>query len=576
MNRNIVFAFYILLVFAFSACHTGLPDHAKYIPKDAVTVIGINTKELGKKIAWSTLTGNKLLENIKKQMPYDAALKDLGDAGIKGFSTCYIYFKTDKRFEEGKRITAILPLGDQAKWESYIKKIAPKAVIKQQNNRKEANLGNGLYAGWSNDVAIIINGIKRINISTQITTDTTAHPNGTTSDLSMIDEEAKETIADTVKTQTSAQAAITTTPADETELSAEMNNAFSVTKETSILGNERFTKLETSGYDLTFWVNYEALMGVMDLSGMTKGITLSNTLWKDAAMATGINFENGKIAGNVLYYVSNDLKEASIELGKTNVDNEMLAQMPTQNLNAILAWHLSPKGLKMMLEKLGVLGFVNIAIMDQKDMTIDTIFDAITGDIVVTANNFSLQRSGADSTAGNNYNGKADVLFALKINNKDHFNKLVQLAMDNGLLLKSDGNNYTLPNSDSSISIVINDKYLVVSNKPAATSAFLQPAVNNGNSIAVNTVKGHPFGLYVDLLSVAGQLDPAMGRSRQDSVAIIEGKKLFKSLSVNGGSFNNDVFNYTMELNFINSSENSLLQLINFGMKMTTDSTKPL
>jgi hypothetical protein len=576
MNRILLFVMSVLLVFS-SACNKSLPDHARYIPKDAMAVAGINTKELGKKIAWSTLTGNKLLDNIKKQMPYDAALKDLGDAGIKGFSTSYIYFKADKRFEEGKRITAILPLGDAAKWEAYLKKLAPKATIKEQNGRKEADLGNGLYAGWTSDVLIVINGLKKIEveIQTPMVQDTAAKevvPNANTSDLSMLNEEDKDVIKDTVaKAPVNAQASVSATPEDVAALAVEMNDAFSVTKENSIVGNERFTKLETSGYDVTFWVNYETLMGAVDLSGMTKGISLSNTLWKDAAMAAGINFEKGKIAGNMLYYVSNDLKEASIELGKTNIDNEMLAKLPAQNLNALLAMHLSPAGLKMILEKMGMLGFVNIAIMDQKDMTVDTIFDAITGDMVVSVNNFGLVKSAYENSE--NYNPKGDILFALKINNHDHFNKLVQLAMDNGLLIKGQGDNYTIPGNDS-IAFVINDKYLVVSNKSASVGGFLQGSGNN--SIAVNTVKSHPYGLYVDISSIMGSIDPAISHVPKDSTAIAESKKLFKDLSFMGGTFKNDVFEYKMELNFINSDENSLLQLLDFGIKMSTDSNKTI
>jgi hypothetical protein len=314
----------------------------------------------------------------------------------------------------------------------------------------------------------------------------------------------KELIAaDTAKPPVKAQASISTTPSDTAELAVEMNDAFSVTKENSIINNERFKKLETSGYDLTVWVNYESLMGAMDLSGMTQGITLSNTLWKDAAMAAGIDFEKGKITADMLYYVSNDLKEASIEMGKTNIDNEMLGKLPSQNMNALMAMHLSPKGLKMMLEKMGLLGFINIALMGQNDLTTDTIFDAISGDMVVAVNNFDLEKS--QEVNKENYNPRADVLFALKIGNKEHFKKLVQLGIDNGLLIKGVGDNYLLPGQDST-AIVINDKYLVVSNKAGTVSSFLQGSGNSNT--AINVVKGHPYGLYIDILYIMAKVNP--------------------------------------------------------------------
>ena len=84
-SRFVYFLFPALLLL--SACHR-TPDHAKYIPKDALMVAEINTKELSKKIAWSMITGSNLWDKIKgSKSKEDSAkqsefIKNMQEAGI--------------------------------------------------------------------------------------------------------------------------------------------------------------------------------------------------------------------------------------------------------------------------------------------------------------------------------------------------------------------------------------------------------------------------------------------------------------------------------------------------------------
>lgn len=49
---------------------------------------------------------------------------------------------------------------------------------------------------------------------------------------------------------------------------------------------------------------------------------------------------------------------------------------------------------------------------------------------------------------------------------------------------------------------------------------------------------------------------------------IMESKKLLSNISFDGGEFNNNAFTYHMDINFINTDENSLIELMDYGMKI--------
>src|SRR6185437_1214551 len=111
MRRHSLFVTIICLVLiVFSSCNH-LPDHARYIPKDASIVVGINMKAIEKKVAWDSFVGSKLFDKIEKNSPIKSILADAQNSGISD-NTPYLYIKYDKRFSEGGEITALIPLSD--------------------------------------------------------------------------------------------------------------------------------------------------------------------------------------------------------------------------------------------------------------------------------------------------------------------------------------------------------------------------------------------------------------------------------------------------------------------------------
>ena len=535
----------LLVLVLFSAC-SRVPDHAKYIPKDAVAVAGINLKGLGKKIAWNMITGSKLFKEMQKRIPEKSAkdaVSGIEKAGIDAMNTFYIYVKTDTRFAGGNRITALVPLSDASAWEAYVKQTFQNVAIRETGDRKEASLGDNMYVGWNKNLLIIINVMAAAD-----------------------QNDAADSTMQQAKPAT-----------DLAAISAEMANAFGVTKENSIVGNKRFTDLDMEGHDLTFFLNYDQLMSQYMSGNVAQkmGVSLSNTLWKDAGVTAGFDFVKGKITGDMHYYMSPEMNDVCTELGSTNLDKDMMDRLPDQNMDLLLAMHLSPKGIKGMLEKVGVLGLANIG-LSAAGLNADNVLDAFTGDMAIVMNDFSLHaESVTDSFMGQvvvhqNQKPSLSMSYIVKINKKEEFRKLVKLAKDNGL--QPMGNGFVMPIDDKdSVYIVMNDQYLVASNKLANANGFLQGSFKSDKKAdaPVSQVSGHPMAVYVDIRQMLQNIDASIGHSSHDSAMIMESKKLLNNMSLTGGSFKDNAFAYHLDINFSNTEENSIIQLMDYGMKIS-------
>ena len=535
----------VCLAIAFLTACNKIPDHARYIPKDAVAVISVNLKSLSKKVAWNMITGSKLFKEMQKRIPEKStkdAMQGIENAGIDALNSFYVYVKNDARFSAGNKVVGLVPLADEAKWEAYMKSVFPQVVVKQVGDRKEASLGTDMYIGWNKNLLIIMNTMPK-NV-----------PDG-----------VADTLPNTGKAET-----------DMAAVATEMGIAFEVTKENSVLNNKHFSQLEMDGHDMTFWLNYDQLMSQYSGDMAQKmGMSLSGALWKDAAFTAGFDFKKGKITGDMRYYMSDDMKEIGKELGATNADKEMLERLPSQNMDMLMALHLSPKGIKSLLDKTGLLGLVNVGLSTQ-GMNVDNVLDAFTGDMAVVMNDFSLHmETVTDSFMGQavvhqNQKPSLSLSYVIKINKKENFQKMLKLATDNGL--QKMGDNYVIPLSDKdSVYIMLNDQYLIATNKHGYATGFLNGDFKS-QKMAPATAKeiyGHPTAMYMDIQQLFKNIDAGINHSAHDSAMISESKKLLNSISLSGGSFVENAFEYHLDINFINPDENSIIELMDYGMRMS-------
>ncbi len=572
MFRHLQLLASVCLTIILGSCNS-IPDNVKYIPQNAIVVLGIHTDEVGKKIAWNAITGSKLLDELKQRQLAGNASIDPEAMGIKLNSVTYIYLKADKRFQNGNRVTALIPLEDEAKWDGFVRKSFPDASIKTTGQRKQAMLANGMYAGWTNNLLIVMNTLEmpgEYDVSRYLSTTK--------------DTASNKIIEDTLAGEISSP---TPTMADETQLLAEMENAFTIKKENSLKENKRFTKLETAGHDLTIWVNYDEIMGVYGSQGIAgMGLNLSNVLWKDAAFAAGFDFEKGKITGDMLYYSPEEMKDVAKEMGKESASKELIDMLPLAQPDMAFSWHLSPEGLKGTLDKMGLLGFVNLA-LSQQNLTADEVLSAITGDMAFVVSDISIKKDSLDTVAGYrnitgtdsmvrkiNYTPEAKYLYVLKIGKKENFNRLLQLAVSSKALTNNGNNIYKLTGGNA-LTLVVNDKYLVCASSVSDANSFLQGGYkNNKKDKHLGSTLNHPIGVYINLQSMFNGIKP-LDMNTKDSLMLAETKNIFARFEMYGGEFNNGRFKYNMAFHFVNKDENALLQLINYAVKMDQIKTLP-
>ncbi len=525
----------VLAVALFSSC-SQIPEHAKYIPKDAVVVAGINLKSLGKKIAWNVITGSKLFKEMQDRMPQKNAkdaVSGIEKAGLDFANTFYVYAKSSGTDKDVTAIVGLLPLSDAGQWEEYLKVAFPKAQVTQHGDRKEAVLAGGMCIGWNKKLLIIVT-VKKDNVG-----------------MADVSEQSPVAVA-------------------------EMENAFNVTSEKSMTGNAHFAALEKEGHDVTILVNYEQMMDQMSSSLAEKmSMSLSSSLWKDAAMATGIDFEKGKISGDVHYYLSPEMNAIGVAMGSKNADNEMISRLPNHNVDMVAALHLSPDAIKQIMEKMNLLGLANLGLSGQ-GLSVESVLESFTGDMAFVMNDFSLHAEPVTDTfmgqpiIRKNEKPSVSMSYVIKINNKNNFKKLMDMAK--GMGMQTIDNGYVIPLTvKDSIYIMANDQYLVASNKYIDATGFLQGSFKTQKMPDAISAKvtGNPCSFYFDVQQFCKNLDAGLASSPHDSVMISESKKLLNNISLSGGSFKNNAFEYRMEINFMNSDENSIIALMDYGMRMS-------
>ena len=525
-------AIFCLLSLFFAACNR-VPDHRKYIPKDAALVAGINLKALGKTIAWNMITGSKLFKEMQKKVPQkngNDLMTNIDKAGIDALNTFYVYLKTDVRFKGGIKMTGLVPLSDAVQWEDFLKKNFPQAEIKTENGIKIACPGDNMCVGWNSNLLIIMNTI--------------AGPAGA--------------------------AAVATTP----EMAAEMAGAFTITDDNSIKSNGNFEKLENVGHDITLWINYEQIMNqyMSDNAAGMGGVTLSPAIWKETALACGFDFRKGKITGDISWYASKDMDSVYKEFGAVSASKDMIERLPANNLAAMVAIHISMKGVKSLLDKTGLLGIANAGLQTQ-GMDADNVFDAFTGDMAFTANDLKLHNLSdpGNWAQGPNQNTDATMCYVIKINKKDNFQKLMGMALETGELHPYQ-QGYVVPlNQRDSLFIIVSDQYAVTSNKYNSASAIID-GKKSGVSMPSNLVSqtsSHPFNIFIDIQQAMKNVNISASMSKDEQAIYEESSKLLTNVSINGGEYKDHAMQTHLEINFTNTEESSIFTLLDFGMKVS-------
>ncbi len=537
---------FLLPLFLFVSCKN-VPDHARYIPKTAVSVVGINTGAMGKKMAWESITGSDKSGNIDSFLQRNGTklkAEDLRKSGIDMSSTLYLFFASSmpnptNPYASNTEAFAILPLKDAGEWEAFLPKAFPQMKTLTAEGGKAAQLTNDYIAFWTPKVVFMRNTIRGAGGYKTL-------PDST--------EEWQQGAPDVAATL----ATLTALP--------------KLTKEESILTDKRFTKLEEGGHDVTAWLNYERM-----LNGMSSGITgmsamLGGQLYKNTALAAGLDFKDGKAEADMLYYTSEALRDASRKMASATVSKEMIQRLPKENMDGFMGLGLSIDALKMTFEKAGMLGLFNMALSAQ-GLTIDDVAEAFTGDIVGSVNNFQTVELTPADPRYHPYS-KSDVamdyVVALKLDKPEKVAKLMKLMLGKQLLTQIAPNVYAAIGSTGDNGVLVMDKTYAVGAKTAAIAqAYLAGgATKELKPNAKEAMEKGMIAFFVDFQQIMKGISPALVTQERDRQMMTETQKTFSHLTMSGGEFSGDYFTYKIALAMMNSKESSLMQLLQYASRM--------
>ncbi len=501
----------LLMLMIGSAC-SRTPDHARHIPPDALCIVGVNTREISREIAWNALSGSDLFHKLKEhtgRTPLAEALGQLEHAGIRFSSTIYMYLRTNQRYDENLQTTLLVPLSDVSQWEAYVQRVFPGAPVRQREGYREILVEGEAIAGWNKKLLVVMNVVQR-------------------------------------------QAPGHTNEVDTQQTSAGIADLFLTTRKKGITADKRFRKMEKERHDVTLWLNYDAAMSHTlgtGLGGLTT-MGVAGALWRGAVLTTGIDFKPGRISGTLKYYVPEDLREIYRSFGDAGPDKDMLERISPKNLYLLAGGKAPVDGLRQILDQTGLNSIAALFLMGS-GLTPDQVLDAFAGDIVVAINDFKQVAAGTGSQTEMNF------LCAFRIGRRDAFNKLMAFAVAEKILIPAGENIYTISRKDiPETLILVDEKYAVISNTPASAYDWLQAGGRKGQlpPPAVNVLSKHAAGLFIN--TAAGDVDGGNAHAAAH--------ELLRSVSANSTAFRDGAYTARVEMTFRNEKENSLLQLLDF------------
>ncbi|WP_118951012.1 DUF4836 family protein [Taibaiella helva] len=518
-------------------------DNLRYIPKDAIGVIGINAGQLlVQKVGLSAISGSPMLKEMTRGAGGDTSHFDIEKTGIEFLSIVYAYAVPDLRTQSKSRYQVLLPLKDAEKFSAFLKDKFKEAKLTTKDKLSFAVLNPNICVGWNKQTAIVA---------------------ATMPQREWADDGSLKPAADNT-----------------TLLTEEIEKTFSMQKDQSIATNAKFTELMKAGHDISVWMNYESLMNVMPQEELGQAGTImasQKKLIKDACLAGGIDFEKGKITGDARYYFNPSVKGIASALEVKSVNNDLLNKVPGSQMNLMLSHHINPQGIKALIDTIGMAPLASAA-LKEVSLSLDDILNAFTGDFLLAFTDFKVTTESQSYTlAGSSVNYTKPVptfkgTFSMKIKDKASFDKLLQLALSNGMLSPGAApNTYMI---GGSFTLATDGSYVVAANEPAVAASFLQTSGNTALKVP-SEAKSSPSGFFMDIKNSISSVPLDLLYGKEDSSVFHDGKQLLESITAHGGKLEGDHTDMHFEATFQKKDENSLLQLIRFGQKVAEAERRP-
>ena len=528
---------FVCLLFL-AACHK-IPEHANYIPSDAQMVASIDLNKMGKKLLWNALTGSELFKEMMKKVKNESsksAMKNLSTIGLKQNSNVFLF--SVKQANSGNMACALAGMDNKATFEKFIQTNYAGKTINNKTKYAYCKIEEGLLAAWNNDVAFFF-----------------PLPGGNLSS------------ADSMYMPP-------TTINAENEIIGQLENYFSLQSEKSLTSNSHFKDLLKEEHDVCVWANYEAIFD--DYGAAAGNPMLKKDYFKDAALATGIDFEKGEINAVMDYFMSKEMADIYRKNPPKNLDGDMIQHIPSDKIAFLAGYQLNVKMVQDYLKHFGMDGLVNMG-LGLMGTSIDQIGTAFKGDMIFAVTDVKKKdTSNASPYDSFAYNGPdMNFTMALKNGDKSAVENLLSVGVKKEILSKN-GNHYTMNENEGKGDMILSDDYLVYSTNASYANAFASGSAKKESGLPSEIKKqfsSNPMSLYMNINQVINAVDMD-GDTPEEKEFIQQLKTMFTYAEMHGGQMKKSATHMEGKIDMSNKNENALIQLLNLGMlaKKATDS----
>ncbi len=533
ISKIIIMAFIVITVFS---CNK-IPNHAKYIPKNALGVFAIDMDKLSKKLIWNVLTGSEIFDEMQKDIKNEEskkAMKDFSNIGIDPATTLYIFYTGNMKDENHPCLLA--GMKDVSKFESFLSKNYPAITVVDNKEFKSCLIESKFILSWNKEAAIATMINNRFSYETDSTGAEIVVPD-------MVNEEKDKNY---------------------------LKELFALNSTNAITSNDNFKKLQNDGHDFSLWVNYEELYKQnKDLNTAELKAFIKDDYFRDAALATGFDFEKGAVDMEMDYYFSKELAAIYKKYSNENMDEKLVNSIPSKDIDLLVAYNLKPKMIEDFLKEFKLDGLANLGLV-AVGTSMETILSAFKGDMVFALTDMKLKTKDTTQNPDIYVSDMPDfnLTYAMNVNQLSSLQSLLDKGVSQSLLVKN-GNTYSMPYSDEGALMFDKDK-LVFSNQKTTAQAFMENKGNAKEGLPADVWKNivnNPITMYANIKKMMSVI-PMEATSEMEKQLLADLQSMFTYAQIYGGKMKGNANHLEGNLYFSNKEENAMIQLINLGIKM--------
>lgn len=522
----------VATVILFASC-TKSNTLGKLIPKEAAIVMHIDGKSLSAKLPWEEIKQNPLFKEAYIDSTIPAAMKMiLNNPDSAGIDT-----KGDLIFFAQKDST-----GGYVAFEGTVKDVTLfKAFNKQFTENGTESEKDG------------VNFISKSPLSIGFTKDKFVYLFDAPQ-MNQMDALSKRMQQDSIDIA----------PDKPRDIGVACKAIFALKDNSSLAKNEKFSKLLKESGDIHFWMNTEELSKGA-ASNQVMAMVNMDKLYKGSLTTATLNFDNGKITINAKSYVGEDLAKIYKKYSGGKISEDMIKRMPGKDVVGLMALNFKPEGIRELLKMTNLDGIANMG-LTYAGFTMDDFIKANKGDVLFGVSDLTIKTDSVkynfkdqDEFSSVREKPEFNFVFATSIGDKDAFNKLMNAGKKLGS--KELGDSSKVPFAYNS-----NGTYFTIANSKENADKYL--AGTNTNFDFINKINGQAFGGYLNLQLLLKTFEKKATKDSSDKVAYDASLKLWDNMLMKGGDFTDGGIKYTVEINLMDKTTNSLKQLNQYAAKM--------